>query len=155
MENEINIAAIRQSGIFNNMDLELGRYVTGGNPEKDPVLFLAGALASWAVQHGHSCCDLNRLSGKVLNDGEGDEEKHLRLPVLDVFSAALVKYPEMAAVIPGRTIRKQPLVLDSEPSAAPHIRRARHPAEKPPDNKGADRKDDDNDLGIVQPEFGF
>lgn len=111
MKDEITLEAIRRSGVFNNMDLELGRYVSGGKPENVPILFLAGALASWAVQQGHSCCDLKQLAGHVIN-GDDEGEKQLLLPALDDFRAELLQTPKMAAVLPGQPIGKQPLILD-------------------------------------------
>lgn len=111
MKEGITLEAIRRSGVFNNMDLELGRYVSGGKRETAPILFLAGALASWAVQQGHSCCDLKRLAGQVMNaDDEG--EKQLLLPALEDFRNALLLVPEMAAILPDQTIGKKPLILD-------------------------------------------
>ena len=155
MENEITPEKIRQSGIFNNIDLELGRFVTRGKPEDDPVLFLAGALASWAVQHEHSCCDLNRLSGKVLNEDEEDEKRWLRLPSLDVFRSALEKQPAMTAVIPEQPLGKQPLVLD--PAGRLYLNRyyhyergiARHLLERLPLNRDGGR--DWNELKSYEP----
>lgn len=111
MKEGITLAAIRQSGVFNNMDLELGRYVSGGKPESDPVLFLAGALASWAVQQGHSCCDLKQIAGQVIN-AEDEGEKQLLLPKLEDFSDALLRAPGMAVVLPDQEIGKKPLILD-------------------------------------------
>ena len=111
MKEGITLEAIRRSGVFNNMDLELGRYVSGGKPENGPIRFLAGALASWAVQQGHSCCDLKQLAGQVLN-GDDEGEKQLSLPALEDFRAALMQAPETAAVLPDQTIGKKPLILD-------------------------------------------
>lgn len=114
MQDEISCESIRRSGIFNNMDLELGRYVTGGNPDNAPVLFLAGALASWAVQQGHSCCDLKQLSGTVMSADEEEAEIQLHLPLLEDFRKALRLVPQMAVLLPEQTIGKQPLILDGE-----------------------------------------
>ena len=111
MKEGITLETIRRSGVFNNMDLELGRYVSGGKPETCPVLFLAGALASWAVQQGHSCCDLNQLAGQIINDDD-EGEKQLLLPTLEDFRSALLQAPKMAAVLPDQPIGKKPLILD-------------------------------------------
>ena len=55
MSNEITVKAIRESGIFNHIDLVFAGYVTACLPEKNGeqergVLFLAAALASCLMQ---------------------------------------------------------------------------------------------------------
>ena len=97
---------------FSSVDLVFAKSVCRWSRSDSHVLFLAAALASWAVQHGHSCCDLNRLSGKVMNAEEDDQMKQLRLPTAEVFRATLEKYPAMTALVPRQTVQIQPLVLD-------------------------------------------
>ena len=117
MSGKITVNEIRECGIFSQIDLVFGGYVSSclpadaGESEKC-VLFLAAALASCLVLRGHSCCDLRQISGRSFWSEDGETE--ILLPEYDEFRRALVMASEygMAALAPEQEPGARPLVAD-------------------------------------------
>ena len=119
MNDDLTIQKIRESGIFNNIDLIFAGYVssrlsgTEDSPEKS-LLFLATALTSHLMQQGHPCCDLVRFSGRKFADENAEEE--LILPEYEQFMNVLrmASGQGLAALVPDQQPGSCPLVADSK-----------------------------------------
>ena len=101
---------------FAEIDLAFGDFLIrlAGGDSAPPELFAAGALASRAVRAGHSGCDLARLAGGELTDGD-PEHPPVRLPAAADFLAVLASDRCRNAVSrqPGEPADK-PLVLEAD-----------------------------------------
>ena len=105
------LSSFEQSGALSAIDVELARTLGRASGETDEAVLLAAALASRAVQTGHVCVDLTRLTlGRV--DAGSPEAAPLTLPPVGAWveklrRSALVRRDHERAA-------SRPLVLDSE-----------------------------------------
>lgn len=118
MSTIMTVNKVRESGIFNHIDLVFAGYVSDCLPpdaseSERGVLFLAAALASCLVQRGHSCCDLRQISGRIF--WGDDNESELRLPEYEEFRKSLISASKygMAALSPEQEPGARPLVVDN------------------------------------------
>jgi len=97
-------------GLLAPLDVQFARTIATLTGEQDcgPIL-LAAALASRAVQQGHICIDLPRLSRGPLLDADGATMLDLPTPPLDQWLAQL-RRSALVASTPTEAMR--PLVLD-------------------------------------------
>lgn len=96
-----------ERGVFSALDRHFALTLARLRPSSD-VAVLGAALASRAVQHGHVCADLRRLTTSALLDREEQPIVEPRLPELGEFRAALE-----ASDFVGDGTRPTPLVLDA------------------------------------------
>ncbi|MCH9682451.1 MAG: exodeoxyribonuclease V subunit alpha [Deltaproteobacteria bacterium] len=95
-----------QAGVISVLDLHFARGLARLHPDEPEPVFLAAALASRAVRHGHVCADLHRILAQPMLDDEG-QPLDLELPnrfqwAMDLGASPLVSAGE----------RPTPLVFD-------------------------------------------
>ncbi|HEY6879558.1 MAG TPA: exodeoxyribonuclease V subunit alpha [Polyangiales bacterium] len=64
----MNVAQLEAEGAFSTLDVELARALCRLSGADQPAQWLAVALASREVQHGHTCADLQALAGTPIYD---------------------------------------------------------------------------------------
>lgn len=111
MEQIINL---KGPGGFENIDLTFAGFIAkhSGLPEPD-LLYLAAALASWAIRQGHSCCDLNHIGGKLFPPDSVSVPQQI-LPSGNVLIEALRQAGTVTAFVPDFQPGSKPLVLDGK-----------------------------------------
>jgi exodeoxyribonuclease V alpha subunit len=101
---------LQENDVLGAIDVHLARTLARLVPQTSPLVLLATALASRAVQQGHVCADLRRVAGTSLLIAESREGAGESLPPIDVWLKQLVASPLVASTVDERDPR--PLVLD-------------------------------------------
>ena len=97
---------------FQQVDLIFADSVCRWSRSDSQTLYLAAALASWTIQQGHSCCDLNGVAGRTFAAPQTDDSE-LILPSAEDFLAVLRAAPPEIVTRPGAGfMTTAPLVLD-------------------------------------------
>jgi exodeoxyribonuclease V alpha subunit len=100
------LSYLQATGLFTPLDVRFGRFMerlAGGNV---PELVLASALVSRAARQGHICLDLAAVAGRVIGEGEPDQEG-VQCPPLSPWCTRLGETD-----VVGRPGEYRPLVLD-------------------------------------------
>lgn len=105
-------AELRDRGVLSDLDHELAETLASMVSGTGPEVRLGAALASWAVQNGHVCADLELLSRRPWHDAEGAPIDGVRLPPVDRWVAALGQSPLVLDAGAPPDAAPRPLVLD-------------------------------------------
>lgn len=114
-----DIKALKNREAFQDIDLQFAAFIHALTDVGGAELFLAAALASYAVRGSHVCVRLDSFAGKIFPEyspdrfGSDDYERlTLRCPDIDAWLAAL-RNPDCAGVISApEDARRTPLILD-------------------------------------------
>ena len=104
---------------FSPIDLVFADFILRRTRSQSPELFVAAALASFAVRAGNSCCDLSLYAGKTFpeySDPDPQEEQPcVVLPQLDTWLEVLRKdtLEKVMAFHPETESPTTPLVMDN------------------------------------------
>ena len=106
------IEALVRAGVLAPFDAELASVLGEIAGETDSAVLLGAAFAAQAVQAGHTCADLRRLSRRKWQDKEGNPLEGVELPAADAWLAALGA-SRLVDGEAGDSDAPRPLVLDS------------------------------------------
>lgn len=98
---------LQRAGVLAPIDRHLGGLLARMAPEDPPEVALAGALASRALQDGHTCLDLAATVGRPLTDDQGEPVPGFVWPEVDAWLASLA-----ASAVVGDGSGRTPLVLE-------------------------------------------
>ena len=104
--NHHNVSRLQSSGFLIPLDVHFGRFMERLAGGEIPELILASALVSSAARQGHICLELATVAGRVIVEGEGDEEP-VRCPPLSPWCARLGE-----TRVVGQPGDYRPLILD-------------------------------------------
>ncbi|MBQ9771377.1 MAG: exodeoxyribonuclease V subunit alpha [Lentisphaeria bacterium] len=109
---------------FASIDRHFAAYIQEQSRQDDPLIYAVAAIASAAVRLGHTCCDLNKFSGKTFsdffqqltqNEDDADIDKNILFPSVEEFRKILTP-PWGIALTEEKdehAAQNIPLVLDS------------------------------------------
>lgn len=104
----VTVERFFELGVLSELDRALAETLGRVADERDERVLLAAALASSAVQNGHTCLELERVLERPLVDEAGELVRGIEYPPLDAWIAAL---GSSRLVARGEQSEKQPRPL--------------------------------------------
>ena len=109
---DFDLQLLLQHDVLGSIDIHLARTLARLVSGTTPLVTLATALASRAVQQGHVCVDLRRIAGTTLVSAEQNQGAGTILPPINVWLEQLRESPLVSQAVDEATPR--PLVLDDK-----------------------------------------
>lgn len=108
----LDLQVLMRHDVLGAIDVHLARTLSRLVPRTPPLVSLAAALASRAVQQGHVCVDLGRVAGTALLSAEQSDGPNVILPPLSSWVEQLLASPLVATTVDETN--PKPLVLDGK-----------------------------------------
>ena len=106
----VTIERLCELGELSDLDRALAETLGRISDERDANVLLAAAVASAAVQSGHTCADLGLVVGRRVLDERGEPALDVEYPALDAWTEALAR-SRLVAVGEPKVREPRPLVL--------------------------------------------